>query len=108
MSTKSVGPLKMIVLGHVSKQDEPPRREDRNAPWMCEQVIVKDTSTGNTYIFPINETLILDKEPKLYRGKLAKESIVSKTKALEEISYEVTVFTGSESSGTTSNYSYEI
>jgi hypothetical protein len=93
----------MIVLGHISKKDEPPRREDRNAPWMCQQVMVKDILTGNTYNFPINETLILDKEPKLYKGKLVKESIVSKTKALDEISYEVTVFTGSESSGSTSN-----
>lgn len=106
--TNSVGMIKMIVLGHVSKQDDPPRtKEERNAIWTCHQVVVKDTIGGNSFVFAVNETLGLDQDPQVYKCASKKESIVNKTRALNDVSYEVTVYTGSErGSGGTSKYFY--
>lgn len=106
-TTKSVGALKKILVGHQSKQDDPPRtREERNAPWICSQVIVKDLASDVSYIFPVMDTLILDKEPKMYRLESVKESsassYINKTKKLSNVSYEVVVVTGSEKSAGTS------
>ena len=103
-TTKSVGAVKMIVLGHVSKQDEPtPRtREERNAPWNCFHVVIKDPLSGNTFNFPVNESLILDSDPKVFKCSSKKESTVNKIKKLEEVTYEVTVYTGSERGAGTS------
>ena len=95
--TRSVGSLKKIVLGHVSKQDDPPRtREEQNGRWICDRVVVKDTSTGTEYLFPVNDALGLDKEPKLYRCENKRESLAAKTKTLKNVNYEVLVCTGKE------------
>lgn len=105
INAKSIGNLKRIVLGHVSKEDDPPRtKEERNAAWNCYQVQVKDTSTGVTYIFNTNEPLVLDQDPRAFKCSNKREGIVAKTKALENIKYEVSVYTGSERGGSTSNY----
>ena len=95
--TKSVGSLKKIVLAHVSKQDDPPRtREERNAPWTCLQVVVKDLGTGTSYLFPVMDTLVLDQDPKIYKLETKKESLIVKSKSLTNIKYDVTVVTGGE------------
>lgn len=104
---KSLGNLKLIVLGHVSKEDDPPRtKEERNAAWLCYQVVIKDTSSGVTYVFPVNEPLLLDRDPQAYKCASRKEGIVAKTKVLENIGYEVTVYTGNERGCGTSNKIY--
>ena len=95
--TKSVGSLKKIVLAHVSKQDDPPKtREERNAPWTCLQVVVKDLGTGTSYLFPVMDTLILDQDPKLYKLETKKESLIVKSKSLSNIKYDLVVVTGGE------------
>ena len=52
------------------------------------------------------DTLVLDKEPKMFRLQSTKESssssFINKTKKLSNVSYEVTVVTGSEKSAGTS------
>jgi len=100
--TKSVGVLKRIVLGHVKSRDEPLTREERNAQWICRKVNVKDLSTDTTYIFPVEDALILNKEPKVYKCESKKDSMVNLTRNLKNQTYEVTVVTGSEKGAGTS------
>lgn len=91
-------------MGHQSRQDDPPRtREERNAPWICSQVIVKDLSTDTKYTFPVRDALLRDQEPKLYKVEGKKESMVTKSRMLNEVRYEVTVVTGNDKSAGTSN-----
>ena len=102
--TKSVGVLKRILLGHVKSKDEPLSREERNAEWICHDVKVKDLSTDTTYIFPVQEALILNKEPKTFKCEAKKDSMVNITRNLKNLTYEVTVVTGSEKGAGTSKY----
>lgn len=102
-ATKSVGSLKRILLAHVSRPDDPPgTRAERNAPWICSQVIVKDMGTDTKYVFPVMERLLLDQEPKMFRLESKREGVVSKSRQLNEVKYEVTVVTGSDKSAGTS------
>ncbi len=102
-NTKSVGSIKRIVLGHLSRPDEPPKtRAERAAPWICSQVIVKDLGTDTKYVFPVMDALLLDQEPKMYRLESKKEGMVNKARMLNEVKYEVTVVTGSDKSAGTS------
>ena len=89
---RSVGNIKKIILGHVSG----PVR-NRDDAWICEQVIIKDKNTGATYYFPVRDVLLLNDEPKTYRCENKKENLVTKTRNLKSIEYEVTVVTGNES-----------
>lgn len=102
-AAKSVGSLKRILLAHMSKADDPPRtRAERNAPWICSQVIVKDLGTDTKYVFPVMEPLLLDQEPKMFRLESKREGLVSKSRQLSEVKYAVTVVTGSDKSAGTS------
>jgi hypothetical protein len=93
--TRSVGTLKKIVLAHVS-QDERDTREQRNLQWICQQIKVKDTNTGTVYIFPVNDVLVLNGKPKVYRCEDRKESMVNMTRSLKNVEYQVKIQTGGD------------
>jgi len=94
--TRSVGSLKKIVLAHVSQDERDATREQRNVQWICQQVKVKDTSTGTAYIFPVNDVLVLNAKPKVYRCEDRKESMVNMTRSLKNVEYQVKIVTGSD------------
>ena len=100
--TKSVGVLKRILLGHVKATNEPLTREERNAAWICQQVNVKDLSTDTTYKFPVQDAIILNQEAKMFKCEGKKDSMVNLTRHLKNLTYEVTVVTGTEKGAATS------
>ena len=86
----------------MKSRDEPLSREESNAQWICHQVNVKDLSTDTTYIFPVEDALILNKEPKVFKCASKKDSMVNLTRNLKNLIYDVTVFTGNEKGAGTS------
>ena len=74
----------------------------RNATWKCHEVLIKDMSTGTTYTIPVRDTFMLNDEPKDFKCKSTKESLVNLTRQLKNVNYEVNVYTGNEKSAGTS------
>ena len=106
--SKPLGSLKKIVLGHIWKEGEGPgrSREELSQSWICELVLVKDTSTGIEYVFPVNDAIIIDKKPKLFNCEDKRETLASKTKSLKNIDYQVTLVTGNEKGAGTSESNF--
>lgn len=93
---RSLGDLKRIQLAHVESRIHPLSRDERNAAWLCEKVVVKDLGTQNTYVFPVHDALVINKQPKVYKCQEKKESMVNMKRSLKNIKYDVTVVTGKE------------
>lgn len=100
---RSVGELKRIQLAHIEGQLHPLSREDRNASWICEKVVVKDLTTDASYVFPVLDALVVNKQAKVYKCQEKKESSVNMKKSLRNIKYEVVVVTGKEKGAGTGN-----
>lgn len=93
---RSVGEIKKLQLAHVEGRVNPLSREERNAAWICEKVVVKDLATENAYVFPVRDALVVNKQPKTYKCQERKESTVNQKRALRNIKYDVVVVTGKE------------
>ena len=91
-SKQPLGSLKRIVLAHVERPDEP--LDVRSAKWCCEQVQVKETATGTTYVFAVNDALALNGEPRVYKLTNKKESLANMHKKLATLTYQLSVATG--------------
>ncbi len=79
-------------MAHVERHDEPV--SSKNEFWICEEVIIKDLNSGNTYVIPVRDTLMLNKDPKAYKCKSSNSSLLNITRQLKNINYDVTVYTG--------------
>lgn len=107
VKSKSVGELKRIRLAHVEGRNGP--APERNAPWICEKVLVKDLSTDIVYVFAVMDTLIVNKAAKQYKCQDKKESQVAVKRALKNVKYDVLVVTGRErGAGTGKLYRHQI
>ena len=84
-------------MGHAARNDEPVN--SKNEFWICEEVIIHDLNTGNTYLVPVRDTLILNNEPKAYKCKSSNSSMLNITRQLKNVNYEVTVHTGQSGTG---------
>jgi hypothetical protein len=102
--SKSIGNIKKIYLRHVERMDEPPSREERSNPWICEQVTVKDLGSDTTFSFPIRDVFMLNDAPKMFKCDGKKESAVVAARSLQNLNYEVSVVTGTEKGAGTSDY----
>lgn len=103
IKSKSIGDVKKVLLCHVESQQRQLSREERNAAWICEKVTVKDLGTGNTYVIPVMDALMLNKPPKTYKCEEKKENQVNLTRSLKNIQYEVYVVTADEKNAGTGN-----
>lgn len=101
---RSVGELKRVQLAHVEGRINPLTREERNAPWICDKIVVKDLATENAYVFPVRDALIVNKQPKVYKCQERKESIVNQKRALKNVKYEIAVVTGKEKGAGTGQF----
>jgi hypothetical protein len=102
---KSIGSIRKIYMRLVERFDEPMSREDRaDANWICESVTVKDLGADTTYMFPVRAEFMLGEAPKIFKCEGKQESAVVAARSLQNLNYEVTVFTGGEkNAGTREN-----
>jgi hypothetical protein len=99
---RSVGDIKKIYLAHVENRHKPPMsKEERNADWICYQIVIKDLSSGNSYVVPVMDALGLNKPHKQYKCQEKKENMVNMTRSLKNVKYEVNVVTGDQKGAAT-------
>ncbi|XP_068609216.1 lipoxygenase homology domain-containing protein 1 [Brachionichthys hirsutus] len=104
-SSKNLGDIAGICLGHAPKDGKKPKGGD--SYWHVGQVVVTEKGLGNQYIFVCNARLPLSpKRDDFLTFECSKsiESFASKARSLVPVKYEVIVVTGDEKgAGTDAN-----
>ncbi|XP_074659812.1 lipoxygenase homology domain-containing protein 1-like [Tubulanus polymorphus] len=100
--TKNLGKLEKCIVGAVEREDRPIGGPgDRDSLWHCHEIIVTDLSTGDKFVFPCKNWIGIESEINKKQGmtlelKKVEQSIVSATRQLASVKYEVIVHTGNK------------
>lgn len=108
--------MKSITVGACEREDIPlGDARGKEGQWLCKQISVTDTMTGDKYVFPVGSWLPISEEAyDLANGKKVKAKAVEKgqiavVRNLAAIKYEVIVYTGDVSgAGTNANVSITV
>uniref|UniRef100_A0A3P8UHJ0 Lipoxygenase homology PLAT domains 1 n=1 Tax=Cynoglossus semilaevis TaxID=244447 RepID=A0A3P8UHJ0_CYNSE len=103
-SSKNVGDIVGICLGHIPKDGKKVKAE---AHWHVEEVAITEKELGNKYVFSCNALIPLSTkrdDPMTFECTKTFESFASKARSLVPIKYEIIVITGDEKgAGTDAN-----
>ncbi|XP_063067192.1 lipoxygenase homology domain-containing protein 1-like [Engraulis encrasicolus] len=103
-SSKNVGDIAGICVGHVPKDGKKPKGE---AYWHVVEIIVTEIELGNKFFFNCNAQIPLQSkrdDPVTFELSKMVESFASKARSLVPVRYEIIVVTGDEKgAGTDAN-----
>ncbi|XP_063398724.1 lipoxygenase homology domain-containing protein 1-like isoform X1 [Mytilus trossulus] len=108
---KPLGKLRSVTVGACEREDIPVGNANgKEAQWLCKNLSITDTISGDKYVFSVNAWLPISEEAyDLADGKKVKVKAVEKghiavVRNLAAIKYEVIVYTGDVSgAGTNAN-----
>ncbi|XP_071954737.1 lipoxygenase homology domain-containing protein 1-like [Antedon mediterranea] len=112
-STRNVGKIESILLGHKERPDGPRAKgTGRDVEWHCYEVIITDSGNGTKYVFPCNAWIPLGydrDDAKHLVPKTVEEGRTTAVRNLAPVHYEVIVVTSDEKgAGTDANVSITI
>ncbi|XP_063957148.1 lipoxygenase homology domain-containing protein 1-like [Lytechinus pictus] len=112
-TTRTVGKIDSIVLGHKERGDgSRPQGQGRDVDWHCHEVVITDSNDGSKYVFPCKNWVTFSNrkdEARRLQCKKMEEGMVAAIRNLAPVQYEVIVVTSDEKgAGTDANVTLTI